>query len=114
MQREIALYFAAFLSEKQRKQEIGAEASPEKGEQPGPSAWPVTRRGASVPRQELRPDLYVPVLDACQAGVDVASLCIAFRGSKDAIEESGVRLVLPVVLEVVKVGGGRCLPGGHA
>src|SRR5688572_19120138 len=80
MEREIALYFAAFLSEKQRKQEIGAEASPEKGEQPGPSAWPVTRRGASVPRQELRPDLYVPVLDACQAGVDVASLCIAFRG----------------------------------
>ncbi len=60
--------------------------------------------GLSVVGQQLPPDLDVPVLHLRQSRIDIALVRVALRRSKHAIEERGVRLVLPVVGKRLQVG----------
>jgi len=57
--------------------------------------------------QEVGPDLDVAVLDCCQSPIQVALLLIRFGVGEEAIQVRGIRLVLPMMLECVKVGSNR-------
>ena len=61
-------------------------------------------------RHEISPDNDVPVFNFGKPRVDVLLAGIGFSSGENAVEERGVGLVLPVVLESVDVGA-DC--GGH-
>lgn len=55
-------------------------------------------------RHQVSPYDYMPVLDIGQACVDIFLVRVGLRIGKDAVQERGVRLILPMVRESVDVG----------
>ena len=107
VQVEVAFYFATFLSEQERQEEARSKPAPEPCEQS-------RARGCTEPLwrmpelgEQLGPDLDVAILDDGEARVHVAFFGVGFHARQRSIQERGVGLVLPVVLERVDVGRGR-------
>lgn len=65
----------------------------------------------TVLRHEVTPYNDVPFLDVGKARVDVLLVRVGLGFREDAVEVRGVRLVLPVMLERVEVGGRAGHPG---
>jgi hypothetical protein len=67
--------------------------------------------------EQRRPDLQMPILDLREPPIHVLLRGIGLRLREHAIEEGGVGLVLPVMLERVEIGStarsAGCGGGGH-
>jgi len=113
MEVEIPFDLAPFLTEEMWQEKAGPESTAE------PRQESSTRGGAKasgrMPQvgEKLRPDLDVTVFDRGKAGVHVALLRIGLDPGQGAIQERGVGLVLPVVLESVDVWLGRLWHAGN-
>ena len=73
---------------------------------PSPAKILVRALGRNVPGSpQLRQDLDVAVLDRGQAPIQVALLRVFLRVGEKPVQVRRVRLVLPMVMEGVEVGG---------
>src|SRR5690242_4864924 len=109
MHVEVCLYLTPLLREEHRQQESGAEHASQRRKQARARAGPERPNGSTVIREQLRPDLDVPVLDGGQAQIEVPLLGVSLRARQYTIQVRGVGLVLPMMLEGVQVGdGARC------
>src|SRR5690242_8826209 len=104
MQVEIAFDLSPFLAKEMRKEKSWTELPPEPREEASASGRLERRRRVTVLGHQPRPDLDVAIFDRRETRVDVPLLRVGLDAGQRAVEKRGVGLVLPVMLERVKVG----------
>ena len=103
MHVEVRLYLASFLLEQRGEEKARSETASEGGEQSRSRAGPMRPQLTPVLCQQVLPDLDVLVLDLGQPEVQRLLVRVVFSRCQHAIQERGIGLVLPVVLEGVQI-----------
>jgi hypothetical protein len=103
MEREIPFDLSSLFGEKQGKQEAWPHPLSKKREETRPGAGTVRSRCPAMAAKHVGPDVDVPIFHRSEPPIDVASPLVLLAVRKYAVEKGRVGLVLPVMLELIKV-----------